>query len=167
MQNQKYQVNPHPNIILGDCHSYIVKVELDNKTLRYVKWIGKILDKRYNLDGHIILKSSTTTYKIENSDYSKTVYRYKTGNYHIVFNRKVSAMENHSILAWLSLYLKDEKLTLWFHMQCIKQSTTLRIGFKGNKKPSKIVFRYGNQDKMIKEFLDNRQFILNFLKRGE
>lgn len=159
MQDQKL----YPNVIFGDFSTDIVKVELDNVDFRFAKRIGKILNKRYNLDGFIILQSSTTNHKIENADYSKTVYRFRTYSYHIVFNRKVSESENRSIIAWLCMYLKDENLTKWFLMQCIKQTTTLRIGFKGKKKPPKIVYRYGNQDKMIKEFLDNRQFILDFL----
>jgi len=153
---------PH-NVIIGDFHSHIIKVELDNKNRRSAKRIGKILNKRYSLDGFIIFRSSTSTHRIERIDYSKTVFRYRTQGYHIIFNRKVSEMENHSIIAWLCLYLKDENLTKWFLMQCIKQTITLRIGFKGNKKPPEEVYRYGNQDKMIKEFLDNRQFILDFL----
>lgn len=162
MQDQKLPHNPFPNIILGDFHSYIVKVELD---IRYSKRqairIGHILNNRYDLDGFLIEQSSTTTHKIENADYSKTVFRHRTHGYHIIFNRKVSEMENHSIIAWLCLYLKDENLTKWFLMQCIKQTITLRIGFKGNKRPPKIVYRFGNQDKMIADFLDNRQFILD------
>jgi hypothetical protein len=46
----------------------------------------------------------------------------------------------------------------------IKGTYTLRIGFKGKKKPPKIVYRYGNQDKQIAKFLENRDFILDFLK---
>jgi len=163
MQDQQLNHNPFRGIVLGDFHSYIVKVELDNKDLKFAKRIGHILNKRYDLDGFRIFQSSTITHRIENADYSKTVLRYRTANYHIIFNRKVSAMENHSIIAWLCMYLKDENLTKWFLMQCIKQTTTLRIGFKGNKKPPKEVYRFGNQDKMIAEFLDNRQFILDFL----
>jgi hypothetical protein len=45
----------------------------------------------------------------------------------------------------------------------IKGTYTLRLGFKKRKKPPKIVFRYGNQDKKIKEFLDDGDFTLRFL----
>jgi len=144
MQDQKLPHNPFPNIILGDFHTDIVKVELDNKNLRFAKRIGRILNKRYDLDGFIIFRSSTTTHKIENADYSKTVFRYRTHGYHIVFNREVSEKENHSIIAWLCMYLKDENLTKWFLMQCIKQTITLRTGFKRKKKPPTIIYREGN-----------------------
>ena len=71
--------------------------------------------------------------------------------------------ELHSILAWLCLQTKDSDLIMWFLLQCVKQNVTLRTGFKENKKPPREVYRFGNQDKMIKKFEDNRQFILNFL----
>jgi len=43
----------------------------------------------------------------------------------------------------------------------------LRISNKGKKPFPKPIFQYGNQDKMIAEFLDNRQFILDFLRMPE
>jgi hypothetical protein len=61
------------------------------------------------------------------------------------------------------LLCQSNGLITWFLLQLIKGSYTLRIGFKGKKKPPKIVYRYGNQDKQIKKFLENRDFILNFI----
>lgn len=165
MIDQQLRVNPCPNVILGDWHSKnIVKVDLDNcYSKREAIHIGKMLNNRFNLDGFIILQSSTKTHTIRNEELTEVVYRYKTRGYHVVFNRRVSESEIKSILAWLCLQLKDDNLTKWFLMQCIKQTFTLRIGFKGKKiRPPKIVYHHGNQDKMIAEFLDNRQFILNF-----
>jgi len=168
MNAQKLNRNPFPNIILGDHDNDILKVDLDNcYTIRIAKIIAFMLLYRFNLDGFIILQSSTKTHTIKNEELIKVVYRYKTRGYHIVFNRKVSESENKSILAWLCLQLKDDNLTKWFLMQCIKQTFTLRIGFKGKKiKPPKIVYRYGNQDKMIAVWLANREPILDFLKQG-
>jgi hypothetical protein len=162
-QQLKVKKNPCPNVILGDFYTNMLRVEWDKKTLRYIKLYSHILNKRYNLDGFIILKSSNNIHKIWDIAYEKVLYSYKTGNYHVVFNREVSELEIYSILAWLCLYTKDEDLTKWFLVQCIKGTFTLRIGFKGRKKPPKILFKYGNQDKMIKEFLDNGNFILKCL----
>jgi hypothetical protein len=44
-------------------------------------------------------------------------------------------------------------------MQCIKESSTLRVSEKREKASPRIVFRYGKQDKQIKGFLDFRDFI--------
>ena len=61
-----------------------------------------------------------------------------------------------------------EELDNWLHMQDIKQTDSLRIGFKGKRKPPKIVYRYpkdgSNQDKQIAKFLENRNCILEFLE---
>ena len=50
----------------------------------------------------------------------------------------------------------------------IKGKYTLRIGFKGKKKPPIIVYRYPkdgrNQDRQIAKFLENRNLILEFLE---
>jgi hypothetical protein len=49
-------------------------------------------------------------------------------------------------------------------MQDIKETNTLRIGSKGDKKPPRIVYRYGSQNNQIKWFLENRAFILQLEK---
>lgn len=172
IKGQQLQVNPFPSSILGDCGNNILKVESDNLfSLREIKHYAHMLNKRYHLDGFIILQSSVKTHEIWNVETNikeNVVYRYKTRNYHIVFNRKIkSVAELHSIIAWLCLITKDWNLILWFLLQCVKQTITLRNGFKGRIRPPRIVYRYGNQDKMIREFLDNREFILNFLNRDD
>jgi hypothetical protein len=50
-------------------------------------------------------------------------------------------------------------------MQCIKQTSTVRISRKDKKPFPKVVFRYGVQDKQINKFLETRRLILNFLKK--
>lgn len=159
--------NPFPNVILGDFHDNIVKVDWDERCLHLVKRYSFMLYNRYELDGFLILHSSTKTIRIKNEELTKVVYQYKTRNYHTIFNQEISKDNIDAYLAWLCLEVNDYNLTKWYIMQRIKQTYTLRIGFKGNKNPPKIVFRYGNQDKMIKEFLDNRDFILNFLNAGD
>jgi len=123
-----------------------------------------MLNNRYNLDGFIILQSSTTTHIVRNEELTKIVYKYKTKSYHTLFNRKISKDELDSYLAWLCLTVKDLKLIEWYLLQNSnpEQAYTLRCGWKNRKKPPKIVFRYGNQDKGIAEFLDNREYILDF-----
>jgi hypothetical protein len=122
------------------------------------------MNERYKLDGFIILQSSTTLHKVRDESLNEIAYEYKTKSYHTIFNRSVSHEELNSILAWLCLFTKDNKLITWYLLQNIKGTYTLRHGFKGKKSFPKIVYRYGNQDKQIKKFLCNRAFILNFLK---
>lgn len=112
------------------------------------------------------MQSSATTRKIRNDSFTDIAYTYKSKSYHTVFNGEVSKDELQSILAWLCLFTKDQKLITWFLLQLIKGSYTLRIGFKGRKKPPEIVCRYGNQDRQIARFLANRQFILDFIKEA-
>jgi hypothetical protein len=114
--------------------------------------------------GFIILQSSTKLHKIRNDTFTEFAYTYKSKSYHSVFNGVVSKDELQSILAWLCLFTKDNNLITWFLLQLIKGSYTLRIGFKGKKKPPTIIYRYGNQDRQIAKFLANRKFILGFLE---
>jgi hypothetical protein len=158
--------NPYPNVVLGDWDTDIVKVDWDERFLCEVKRFCKILVKRFPVldGGFIILKSSTKLRKIRNDTFTDIAYSYKSPSYHTVFNGEVSKDELESILAWLCLFTKDWNLIIWYLLQQTKKTETLRIGFKGKKKPPKIVFRYGNQDKQIAKFLENRNFILEFLE---
>jgi hypothetical protein len=162
--------NPYPNVVLGDWDTDVVKVDWDERFLCEVKRFCKILVKRFPVlgGGFIILKSSTKLRKIRNDTFADIAYSYKSPSYHTVFNGVVSKDELESILAWLCLFTKDNGLITWFLLQLIKGTYTLRIGFKGKKKPPKIVYRYPkdgrNQDKQIAKFLENRKFILDSLK---
>jgi len=171
MTAQQLRVNPFPNVILGDFGNDILKIDLDSKySLAQAKRLGKMIKKRYKMGGIRIYESSCKTHKIwnvETSNEEKVVFKFKTRSFHLVFNREMKNIaELHSILAWLCLQTKDWDLIMWFLLQCVKQNVTLRTGFKDRKKPPREVYRFGKQDKMIKEFLDNRQFILNFLNSG-
>lgn len=156
--------NPFPNVTLGDHNTDTVKIDLDGMSIIDVKHICFMLMKRYSLEGFIILQSSSSTRLTKDEELLKTVYKYRMKSFHVVFNRSVSMVELNRILAWLCLRLKNESLTKWFFMQLQKGTFTLRIGFKGKKKRPRIVFRYGCQDKQIKQFLLNRKFILGFLE---
>jgi hypothetical protein len=159
------RLNPFPKVVLGDCDIDIVKVDWDERFLCEVKRFCKIMVKRFPVlgGGFIILQSSEKTRKIRNDVFTEIAYTYKSKSYHTVFNGEVSKDELQSILAWLCLFTKDNKVTTWFLLQLIKGTYTLRIGFKGKKKPPKIVYRWGNQDRQIAKFLENRNFILDFL----
>jgi hypothetical protein len=159
------RLNPYPKVVLGDYDVDMVKVDWDERFLCEVKRFCKILVKRFPVlgGGFIILQSSVKTRKIRNDVFTEIAYTYKSKSYHTVFNGEVSEDELQSILAWLCLFTKDWKLITWFLLQLIKGTYSLRIGFKGNKKPPKIVYRWGNQDGQIAKFLENRNFILDFL----
>jgi hypothetical protein len=166
MKSQQLRANPFPNVILGDWNDNIVKVDWDERSLVEVKRYSFMLNNRYDLDGFVILHSSTTKHLVRNEELTKVVFKYTARNYHTVFNREVSKDELDSYLAWLCLTVKDFKLIEWYLLQKTKQTYTLRCGFKNRKKPPRIAYRFGNQDKMIAEFLDNRKFILDFLTDG-
>ena len=74
-------------------------------------------------------------------------------HYHVLFDRPVIWKKNTHIMAWVCLESKNEGLIRWFLMQCIKESSTLRVSSKKEKPSPIIVFRYGMQDKEIKSFL--------------
>jgi hypothetical protein len=126
--------------ILGYSDTETVKLDFDNTAFRLVKyWAFKAM-RKFRLEGFIILKSS------ENS-------------YHVVFNRPVSWSENMRVVAWVSLLSRNEALSKYFLMQCIKESSTLRVSKKQEKISPRIVFRHGRQDKLIKGFLAFRGII--------
>lgn len=156
--------NPYPNVVLGDWDNDIVKIDWDERSITDVKRFSFMLNNRYKLDGFIILQSSIKTHKIWDEEHTQIVYRFKVGSFHTVFNRAISWSNLISILAWLCLYVKDEGLSKWFYMQLIKGTFTLRHCFKKRKSIPKIVFRYGNQNGQIAEFLANRKFILDILR---
>jgi hypothetical protein len=44
-------------------------------------------------------------------------------------------------------------------MQCIKESSTLRLGCKGVKGSPRVVFRWGRQDREINNYVKYRRMI--------
>jgi hypothetical protein len=155
------------NVIIGDWDRDIVKIELDKKySFRQAKAIAEMLLKRYGLEGYVILLSSNSSDKVWDKDYLNIIFKRKVASYHIVFNCLVSWSQFISILAWLSLRLKDADFDKWFKMQCVKQTCTLRHSCKGKKKPPKVIYQFGKQDEGISMFLLNQEFIHN-LEGGE
>ena len=135
------RVNPYPEVVLGDWHNDILKVELDNCFIRtQAVHVGHMVNNCFDMDGFIIEQSSTKTHKAKSIEGDKTVYKYRTKGFHIIWNRKVTPLECKSIQSWVYMHIKRnwntiEELDNWLHMQDIKQTDSLRIGFKGKKKP--------------------------------
>ncbi len=126
--------------ILGYSDTETVKLDFDNTAFRFVKYWSFRAMRKFRLEGFIILKSS------ENS-------------YHVVFNRPVSWSENMRVVAWVSLLSHNKALTKYLLMQCIKESSTLRVSEKQEKTSPRVVFRHGRQNKQIKGFLEFRSVI--------
>jgi hypothetical protein len=140
--------------ILGYSDTLTVMDDLDNVTFKTAKWLAfKALrwfkrdhQGKLDLEGFIILKSSPK-------------------HYHLVFNAPVSWTKNVHIIAWIAQRIKNRSLNAYVIMQCIKESSTLRIGTKGDKPSPRIVFRYGKQDKQIKSFLKYRTLVFSIRKK--
>jgi hypothetical protein len=134
------------NPILGFTDKATVKIDFDDKSFKTTKyWAFRTL-KRFRLRGYIILKSSEK-------------------HYHIVFDRRVSWSKNTAIVGWVAVCSRNSKLKDWLAMQCIKESSTLRVAPKGDKPSPRIVFRYGKEDKLIKEFLSERRMVKRIIHR--
>jgi hypothetical protein len=140
----------NPKFIIGFTDTETVMLDFDNTSFKDVKYWALRTMKWFNLEGFIILQSS------EN-------------HYHVVFNREVSWSENMRIVAWVALLSNNPMIQRWFLMQCIKQGSTLRVSPKVGKPSPKIVFRYGKQDKQVREYLSYRRLAKNIfwnLNRG-
>jgi hypothetical protein len=121
-------------------------VDFDATPFRKVKYWASRANAWFRLQGFLILKSS------EN-------------NYHVVFNRKVSWKRNMKIVAWVALQAHNSKLVKWFLMQCIKESSTLRVSPKKQKPAPRIVYRHGTQNGQIGDFLQYRKLVRSMLPR--
>ena len=131
--------------ILGFSDSETVMLDLDNTSFRSARYWAIRTMNYHNLEGLLILKSSTKCY-------------------HVVFNRAVCWSENMRIVAWVSLLSGNDKLKTYLIMQCIKESSTLRISNKGEKASPRIVFRFGKQDKQVKEYVSYRRRIKRIIR---
>jgi len=132
------------NSILGFTDDETVMLDFDETPFKTVKYWAQIALKHFGLGGFLILKSS------EN-------------HYHVVFNRKVDWAENMSIVAWVSLQSNNQNMLRYLRMQCIKKSSTLRVGPKGEKSSPRIVYREGKEDNQINLFLKHRRLIKRLL----
>jgi hypothetical protein len=126
--------------ILGYSDTSTVKLDFDDVSFKFVKYWALRIMKWFKLRGFIILKSSKN-------------------HYHVLFNRSVTWKKNAHIMAWACLESKNKGLIRWFIMQCIKESSTLRISPKKEKSSPMLVFRHGKQDHEVKNFLRYREMI--------
>jgi hypothetical protein len=132
--------------ILGFSDNETVMLDFDSTTLDIVKYWASRTMRWFKLGGYLILKSSKNCY-------------------HVVFNRRVTWSENMRVVAWVALQSNNKGLQKWHLMQCIKQSSTLRVSNKREKAPPRIVFRFGKQAQQIKDFIKNRYLIKKIIKK--
>ena len=130
------------NFIIGFSDTETVKLDFDNTSFKTAKYWAERAMKWFRLDGFVILKSSEKCY-------------------HALFGRPVSWSENMRIVAWVALQSHNQGLTKWLLMQCIKESSTLRISTKREKPSPRIVFRRGKQNQQIKDFEKTRSLAKN------
>ena len=133
------------NFIFGVTSIDVAMLDFDDTDFKTVNYWAERAMKWFELGGYLILKSSP-------------------GCYHVVFNRSVDWAENMSVVAWVALFSHNEGLQRWHLMQCIKMKSTLRIGPKNKKKSPRIVSRVGKQDEQIKEFIEIRNEVKNYVK---
>lgn len=131
--------------ILGYSDTETVKLDFDDTTFRNVKyWANRAL-VWFKLGGYVILRSSEKSY-------------------HVVFDKTVSWTQNMMIVAWVALHSQNRGLVVWFIMQAIKKSSTLRISNKLKKHSPRIVYKYGKQNTQIQEFLAYRKHIKHIVR---
>lgn len=150
------------SLVFGDWDTETVRLDFDDTSLDEVRLWAYRATFFFKLEGFLILESSMKNYVVKQK--GRIFYRFRKGSYLVVFNRPVDWSLNVHIMNWVALESGNENLQKYVRMQCIKETSTVRISRKGKKPFPKIVFRYGLQDKQIKQFLDTRRFILNFLE---
>ena len=133
------QLSPEPPM-LGYTDKSTVKLDFDDVSFKLVKYWALRTMKWFKLRGFIILRSSKN-------------------HYHMLFDKSVTWTKNTHIMAWVCVESKNKGLIRWFLMQCIKESSTLRVSSKKDKSSPRIVFRYSKQDNEIKNFLKYRKFV--------
>jgi len=166
MKNRESKVDPS-RITWGDWDKESVRLDFDDTPLGEVKLWAYRTCHWFKLEGFIILRSSMKHYVVKEK--GKVVYEYKLGSYLVVFDRPVRWKTNVTIMNWVALLSGHADLKRYVNMQCIKQTSTGRFSVKKEKRKEKpiprIVFRYGEQDRQVKKFLETRRFVLDSLKR--
>jgi hypothetical protein len=130
--------------ILGYSDTSTVKLDFDDAEFKEVKYWALRTMKWFRLRGFIILKSSKS-------------------HYHVVFDRRVTWERNIHIVAWVALESGNSKLQRYLVMQCIKESSTLRLTSKKEKPTPRIVYRFGRQSGEINNFLKMRSLVRQIL----
>jgi hypothetical protein len=133
------KLNPEPPM-LGYTDKSTVKLDFDDTPFKIVKCWALRTMKWFKLKGFIILRSSKS-------------------HYHVVFDRSVTWEKNMHIVAWIALESRNPKLQRYLAMQCIKESSTLRVSSKREKPSPRIVLHFGRQSGEIKNFLKTRRLV--------
>ena len=133
------------NSVLGFTDDETIMLDFDDTPFKTVKYWAQRAMHFFDLEGFLILKSSQ-------------------GNYHVVFDRKVTWIENMSIVASIAIQTKHEGLKKWFLLQARKKANNLRIGPKGEKPSPRIVYREGKEDEQIVDFLVHRKLIHRIIR---
>ena len=134
----------HSTPILGVTETDTVMLDFDDVTFRTARYWARRAMNWFKLRGFLILKSSERCY-------------------HVVFNRMVDWTENNSIMAWVAELSHNQGLQKWHRMQSIKVGSTLRFTTKGDKSSPRIVYREGEEDDRIRDFLRFRRQIKRML----
>ena len=134
--------------IFGLTEDEAVMIDFDDTSFKTAKYWALRTMRFHKLGGFIILKSSKDCY-------------------HVVFNRSVDWSENVRIVAWVSLESHNKGTQKYHLLQCIKQSSTLRISNKKQKPSPRIVYRHGKQNDQIRDFLDYRKLIKRIIRKLE
>lgn len=139
-------------VIVGISDKHTVMADLDNMSFKKVKSLAFLTMKKFRLKGFIILKSSPK-------------------HYHVVFDKPMRCWSDVlRVVSWMGIMANNRNVWKWVCMQAIKGMCTLRVSPKpvnpeGCKPPPRIVYRYGSQDLMVKEYLTYRRRILRMIKR--
>jgi len=139
-------------ITVGLSDKHTVMVDLDDMSFRKVKSLALLTMKHFNLEGFIILKSSPN-------------------NYHVVFDRPIGRwVEVLRIISWIGIMADNPNVWKWVCMQAIKGYATLRVGPKpvnpdGLKPAPRVVYRYGSQNRMVRDYLVFRRRLSKLVKR--
>jgi hypothetical protein len=161
MQDLKSKVNT--SVVWGDWDTETVRLDFDNTIPDEVLLWSYRATFFFKLEGFIVLESSHKDYVVKQK--RKIFFKFRKGNYLVIFNHPVNWSLNVHIMNWVALESGNENLKKYVIMQDIKETSTVRISGKNKKPIPKILFRYGVQDKQIKKFLETRRLILNFLKK--
>lgn len=140
--------NPEILPLLGFSDLATVKLDFDETTFRVARyWAARAL-YWFDLGGYVILRSSKN-------------------HYHVVFDRPVDWVENLHIIGWVAEQSGYPKgLLRYLCMQCIKESSTLRVVPKGDKPSPRLVHRVGSQSGRIAVFLNRRDLIKSIWRRA-
>jgi hypothetical protein len=150
------------SFVFGDWDTDTVRLDFDDTPLEEVKLWSLRASLFFDLEGFLVLQSSMKNYVVKQK--GRIFYRFRKGSYLVIFNRPVDWSFNVHIMNWVALESESVNLQKYVRMQCIKETSTVRISAKGKKPIPKIVFRYGLQDKQVKKFLETRRLLLSFLR---